>query len=123
MLLGQKTVPGGCGIEQPPLSWTRAAEPPTPSPLAVLETAVELALALLAGPRAALEAEFAQVLLEVLVVHGAVVLGFTVHLWGGGEKQSTTVAQNPRRTLGSISAHTNAQEVKKPTAPSPKNWV
>lgn len=60
--------------------------PPTPFPLflVVIETVVELPLALLSGPRAALQAETAQVLLEVLVVHRTVILGFTVHLGGEG---------------------------------------
>lgn len=55
---------GGCG------------GPPVPSE--VLEAAVELPLAALARPGTALQAELAQVLLEVLVVHGAIVLGLTV---------------------------------------------
>lgn len=63
----------------------RPSPPASPAPArSEVEAAVQLPPALLPGPRAALEAELAQVLLEVLVVHGAVVLGFTVRLQGRG---------------------------------------
>ena len=54
---------------------------------AVLEAAVELPFAALPGPRAALKAAFAEVLLEVGVVHGPVVLRLTVRLRARGPRQ------------------------------------
>lgn len=50
----------------------------------LLQTAVHVSLAALPGPGATLEAELPQILLEVLVVHGPVVLRFTLCLFGGG---------------------------------------
>lgn len=60
---------------QPPHGWAVLAGPCSPSEL--LEPTVHLPLALLPSPGPALGAEPLQVLLEVLVVHGAVALGLT----------------------------------------------
>lgn len=55
----------------------------------LLQPAVHVPLAALAGPRAALEAEPAQVVLEVLVVHWPVGLRLAQVLVGGGGKGGT----------------------------------
>lgn len=49
----------------------------------LLQAAVHVPLAALAGPGPTLQPELPQVLLEVLVVHGPVRLGFTLRLHTG----------------------------------------
>lgn len=61
----------------------------------LLQSAVQVSLAALAGPRATLEAKLPQVLLEVLVVHRPVGLRFTLRLRGRERDEFKTTVTKP----------------------------